>query len=309
MHSMRVAIFVDQVFWPDGHRLSTDESYALFYEQFVGQIEHIVFISRQAPTAGQGPLVLNSNKVSLLPFPFYESLFKLWKVKPSELKAFRQHVQAEAKSWDAVLINGPHPIGQWIARDLRKIGVPVIPVLRQNMSNIMASYPGIKGVFAQHVARLLELDFKRLARNQTTLTVGGEMTEVYRQVSDYVQPFMPSLVDKQRFEQLANTSAPGSTEPNRLISVGRLAPEKDHSTLLAALRLLKDKDINCHLDIVGDGPLDDAIRQQVDNDGLQQHVTLHGFDGRLSSGVERVSLGRSCYSCNGSGRYPTFPDA
>jgi len=171
---------------------------------------NIVFVARQAPEPGQGPFLISADQVSLLPIPFYESLFALWRVPPSRLKAFRQRVLTEATTWDAMLLSGPHPIGQWIARDLEKRGVPVIPILRQNMPNIMASYPGMKGLVAQCVARLLEYDFKRLASQKVTLTVGGEMTEAYSRVSNHVSSFMPCLVDNKRFAQLAsNTHSTG----------------------------------------------------------------------------------------------------
>jgi len=59
--------------------------------------------------------------------------------------------------------------------------------------------------------------------------------------------------------------------------VGRLAPEKGHSTLVSAIRLLKDRGISCHLDIVGDGPLQVDIIQKLEEEGVQNQVTMHGF--------------------------------
>lgn len=48
---MRLAIFVDQVFWREGDTLSTDEPYILFPASFIDSVDEITFIGREAGSA------------------------------------------------------------------------------------------------------------------------------------------------------------------------------------------------------------------------------------------------------------------
>jgi glycosyltransferase involved in cell wall biosynthesis len=65
--------------------------------------------------------------------------------------------------------------------------------------------------------------------------------------------------------------------PWRLIQVASLSRVKDQLTLLAALRLVADREPRVHLDLVGGDTLRGAIRHRSEELGLQAHVTLHGF--------------------------------
>lgn len=64
-------------------------------------------------------------------------------------------------------------------------------------------------------------------------------------------------------------------EPAHLVSVGRLAPQKDHATLLAALGLLKDRP--WRLTLVGDGPLAPALHAQAAALEIADRVMFAGF--------------------------------
>lgn len=80
------------------------------------------------------------------------------------------------------------------------------------------------------------------------------------------------------------------TTPLRLIVVSRLAPNKriDHS--IRALEILRKRDIQSHLTIVGGGEVEDQLRQMVDGLQLTQLVT---FAGRLSEAEKNNQLRRA----------------
>jgi glycosyltransferase involved in cell wall biosynthesis len=63
----------------------------------------------------------------------------------------------------------------------------------------------------------------------------------------------------------------------RAVHVARLNRIKDQGTLLAAARLVADQRPDFRLDIVGDGPLGDALRAQAAALGLTDMVTFHGM--------------------------------
>lgn len=69
--------------------------------------------------------------------------------------------------------------------------------------------------------------------------------------------------------------APG--EPFRLLAVGRLHPVKNHATLIDAMALLRARRDDVELDLVGEGPLSDALRSQVAEAGLERCVHILGY--------------------------------
>lgn len=274
---MRLAIFLDQVFWNDDDVLSTDESYALFFKEFVESVSKIIFIGREAPESGRAAFLLNHPRISFCPIPYYPNLYQIWRANPSIYPEIRRRISQSAPDWDAILIHGPNPIAQMIAWQCESLGVPAIPVLRQNLVGMMGAHRGAKRMLATAAAWTLEQDFKRLARRRSTLAVGMEMVEAYRHVSDRVYNFMPCLIDDASFHTLASLSA--SPDRTRLITVGRLSPEKGHKYLFQAMALLKSRGLVCHLDVVGSGPLEKELKRDVVDLGLEAQVLFHGFVG------------------------------
>src|SRR5580700_9712829 len=67
-----------------------------------------------------------------------------------------------------------------------------------------------------------------------------------------------------------------------LLHVGRLAPLKDHATLLQALALTRVRHPDVQLWIVGDGPLEASLRKLTDHLGLNECVTFFGEQADVS---------------------------
>jgi glycosyltransferase involved in cell wall biosynthesis len=86
------------------------------------------------------------------------------------------------------------------------------------------------------------------------------------------------VLARRGLDQLPPKPVRDSTTPRpiRLLSVGRLVPKKGHVRQLAACALLKSWGVPFVAKIVGDGPLDDDLRQKIDRDGLHDLVSLTG---------------------------------
>lgn len=63
----------------------------------------------------------------------------------------------------------------------------------------------------------------------------------------------------------------------RLISIGRLSPEKGFMDLLQIFNLISENYPKWHLDIIGDGPLKGKLEKYIREHQLEKRVTLHGF--------------------------------
>ena len=62
----------------------------------------------------------------------------------------------------------------------------------------------------------------------------------------------------------------------RILAVGRLVEKKGFSDLVAACALLRERKRDFSCEIIGTGPLEDAIRAQIEDLGLCKHVALLG---------------------------------
>src|SRR5260221_11851529 len=68
---------------------------------------------------------------------------------------------------------------------------------------------------------------------------------------------------------------PEPVEP-LILSVGRLVEKKGFADLIEACRLLKEKGLNFRCEIVGTGRLAGAVKEQIRNCGVQQHIRMVG---------------------------------
>lgn len=65
------------------------------------------------------------------------------------------------------------------------------------------------------------------------------------------------------------------SNPLRLLSIGRLSPQKGHAVAIEALRLLRERrpQLNAHLTIVGAGPERRRLKSLIDHHGLSEFVS------------------------------------
>lgn len=64
-------------------------------------------------------------------------------------------------------------------------------------------------------------------------------------------------------------------QPPRLVFAGRFMPQKNPLAIVEALSQLKDFDWRC--DLLGDGPLLEEVKRQIEAQGLSGRFTLHGW--------------------------------
>ncbi len=70
-------------------------------------------------------------------------------------------------------------------------------------------------------------------------------------------------------------------QKNRIVTVGRLSPEKGHLDLIDVVRILSTKTQDFHLDIVGSGTEREKIEEKIKEYHLQDYITMHGFLNKL----------------------------
>lgn len=75
-----------------------------------------------------------------------------------------------------------------------------------------------------------------------------------------------------------------------VVHVGRLSPEKNLSTLIAAMEIVCRERPRARLVLCGDGPLRDALIAQADAAGLRERVVFAGFVPNVASWLKRAAV-------------------
>ncbi len=67
-----------------------------------------------------------------------------------------------------------------------------------------------------------------------------------------------------------------SSDPPLIIAIGRLISKKGFANLIRACALLVERGRSFRCEIIGDGPLENQLRSQIEELGLQPHIQLPG---------------------------------
>lgn len=89
-----------------------------------------------------------------------------------------------------------------------------------------------------------------------------------------------------------HTDQISTLDEKKVISVGRLSPQKNYASLIRAFKYVVDKHPDWTLEIYGDGPQEMELKSLIDQLNLKRHVFLKGF----SSNVKKVMTSASIYA-------------
>ncbi|MDD4375933.1 MAG: glycosyltransferase [Clostridia bacterium] len=73
-----------------------------------------------------------------------------------------------------------------------------------------------------------------------------------------------------------------------IVAVGRLSIYKGFERLIETMKIIKDKNMNIHLYIIGDGNLKPKLKNMINIYNLNNHITLLGFSSNYISLVKMV---------------------
>ncbi|MBB4695086.1 glycosyltransferase [Paractinoplanes abujensis] len=179
---------------------------------------------------------------------------------------------------DHVWVFGPHPFGLLLvglaAARRRRVTLGV----RQETLAYFASRtrPGVRRTAVLLAVRLMDAAWRLLARRLPTAVVGASNEEAYGGPRAGLHPMSISLIRQRDLRPVGPRRA--LTGPVELLTVGRIAPEKNPMLMLDALAMLHSRRPGrFRLTWVGDGELRSAVRERVAELGLEDVVSLPGF--------------------------------
>jgi glycosyltransferase involved in cell wall biosynthesis len=175
---------------------------------------------------------------------------------------------------DVAWVLGPHPLGIAFALIAHARERRVVLGVRQDtLAYIRHRHPGRLGL--RLTAWALELTWRGLTRLDATVVVGEDLARRYRGSRTLV-PIAVSLIDDADLADAGTVLARPYDGDLRVLSVGRLDPEKNPLLLADVLARLRAFDPRWRLVVCGDGSERQALEARLRSHGLAAHAELRG---------------------------------
>ncbi len=278
----RFAIYLDQPFWHDGQTLTTDAIFVRFLlavGSFFDEIHLFVHLNRDPDVRGRLALDLEPGKVCVHALPFVRRAAHLYQ-KPIAAWQTVRTFQQKADRWDLACIVLPH----WTSAAFHRVAVKnekkAFLYLRSNFGfeSVLTRGGGWRGP-ARILAWLLERSTRSMVRQDLTLVVGDELYELYQPVALQTHRIYPTVLSRSDLDCMAKGPVHKKAgAPFRLLSVGRLTPEKGLGVLVEAVSKVvfeHGKKVVC--DLIGSGKGRKSLQEAVRKAGLQDRVVFRGF--------------------------------
>ena len=269
---MRLAVYSDYRYHHTGEALYAELEFALFVDALAERIE-VVLVGRLDPTPASARYEV-ARQSGFVALPNYASLGR-------PLRAARRMAPAVARFWralgsvDAVWLLGPHPLAVVFAALAAVRGRHVFLGVRQDyIRYARARYRGRPLIWL--AAGLLEGAYLGIARRAPTVVVGPVLAARYRRARGLLQMGI-SLVPSEDVVSGETAMSRSYEGELTLLSVGRLAPEKNPLILAEVLGLLRREDSRWRLVVCGDGPMEGPLRTRLSSLGLLDHSELRGY--------------------------------
>ncbi len=276
---MRLAVYCDYSYRIENGQLSAQLPFALFLAALAPHCQRLTLAGRLDPTPGSFPHAIHGT--GFAPLPFYPS-------GASAIGLIRSMPGAVARFWrlldtvDVAWVLGPTPLSLLFALLTLARGRRLVLGVRQDLPRLFAHrYPNRPLLRAG--AALLEGASRLLGRWVPVVVVGPDLARHYRR-SRKLHTLLVSLVsERDMMAAEADTRRYDGTEL-RILSVGRIDPEKNPLLLADILAQALATDQRWRLDVCGEGPLTPALTERLKQLGVADRATVHGnvpIDGGL----------------------------
>lgn len=270
-------MFIDAQYAVDAAgRLTSGEVTAPFLHFVAAVSEHAqetVLLGRgSTPDRATVPIAVPRARVERMPdYPSLHELGAVARAVPGALAA----IWRWAGDVDVAWVFGPHPLALVAAVVGRARGRRVVLGVRQDgLAYYRSRRRRRRDTALLAPLWVMEHAFRLLGRRAAVTTVGAAIGRTYGYPRPHVMPMVVSLVDDA---DIAAEPPPLGRDGLRILTVGRLAPEKTPHVAVAALACLTDHPTPWTAQWVGTGPLMDSTRAAADAAGLGNRFALAGY--------------------------------
>jgi glycosyltransferase involved in cell wall biosynthesis len=286
---VRLAVYTDYVYREVDGEVFAERAFALFLGRLSGAVDRLVVVGREAPEPDSARYAVGA-RVELVSLPYYRRLSDPWAVLRSTLLSLARFWRA-LRDVDCVWLLGPHPVaivfaGLAVVRRKR-----IVLGVRQDMPAYMESrHPGRR--LLRLAGNTLDLAWRALARVFPVVVVGPGIAARYRKARSVLQ-IAVSLIDEDDVVPPAVALRRSYDGEIRVISVGRLEAEKNPLLLADVLARLSENGRRWRLVVCGEGPLQAALEDRLQELGLTKRAELVGY---VPFGPRLLSLYRESHA-------------
>jgi glycosyltransferase involved in cell wall biosynthesis len=268
----RLAVFCDFSYRRDGDLITADRPFSLFLEGVARHFSAVTLIGRLDPGGPRFPYALKD--IELAPLPHYSSgadLSAVMRALPAAVRRFWRLLDRV----DTVWVFGPNPPHAFVFALLalarrKRLALGVRQQLPRLIRHRHARRPHV-----WLAAWVLEQLFRLLGRVSSVVVVGPELARDYRHARR-LHTALASLLTEQDIAIASEARRDYGGSELRLLSVGRLDPEKNPLLMIDILRDALGTDPRWRLDVCGEGSLRDALQARADALGLSDRLAMHG---------------------------------
>ncbi len=286
---MRLALFIDAAFrrGPDGRIYAGDEllGFSTFAAAVGSHVGGLTLIGRETEDEAATPHRLSAD-VSLDGLPFYSSLRDL-RALARALPATCRALWSALGETDVLWVSASNPVGL-IAMALAKMRRRRVAILvrQDSMEYFRRRLPGSrwKGMLAPLWA--VDRVYRLAARRWPTTAVGAQIASLYGGNAKNVLAFTVNLTRAADLVDPAERQAPG--RPFRMLTVGRIEPEKNPLLLAEVLADLDGEDAGDYCAVwAGEWRLREDLAARAGELGVGEMLECPGF---VPAGPELTSL-------------------
>lgn len=270
---MRLAVYCDYSYRRDADGVYAELPFALFLRGLAPHCERLVLTGRLDPSPGRYPYAMDG--VEFAPLPHYASgahFSAVMRTIPLGIKRFWQLLD----DVDVVWVLGPNPpqaLAFALLTRLRRRRL-VLGVRQHLPQLIRYRYPARRVL--PWAATMLECAFRLLGRITPVVAVGPELARGYRR-SPAVHTAYVSLLSARDILAREDDDRVYDGTDLRMLSVGRLDPEKNPLLLADILAQALQAEPRWHMDVCGDGSMMDALAERLKQLGIADRARLHGY--------------------------------
>lgn len=270
---MRLAVYCDYSYRVQAGVVSAELPFALFVQGLAPHFQKVVVTGRLDQAPGSYPYELVG--VDYAPLPHYRSgahLAQVIRAIPAGAIRFWRMLDGI----DVVWILGPNPPQTLVFALLAKLRRRRLVLgVRQHLPELIRHrHPGKRTVI--WAAALLEAAFRLLARVTPVVVVGPDLARRYRSARS-IHVCLVSLLEERDILPAEDDERDYDGPELRMLSVGRLDPEKNPLLLADILAHARGNDPRWRLDVCGDGSLTSTLAARLRELGVADHASLLGY--------------------------------
>ena len=269
---MRLAVYCDYSYRVEEGSVYAELPFALFLRELAPYCERLVLTGRLDPTPGRYPYLMKG--VEYAPLPHYASgaeIRGVMRAMPAGIMRFWRMLD----DVDVVWVLGPTPQALVFALLSTLRRRRLVLGVRQHLPQLIRHrHPGKPHMWL--AALTLEAAFRLLSRVVPVVVVGPDLAHRYRTSSGLYVVYVSLLSEEDILTREDDDRAYDGDEL-RMLSVGRLDPEKNPLLLADVLARAVRIDARWRLDVCGDGSLMTSLARRLQALGVADRALLHGY--------------------------------